>query len=158
MNKAVNAIAGNWQVNGIYAFHTGNPYTLRWNGCQGSWNACRPDIVAGADPDSAPSGGRTPDLWFDTSVATKAAALTGGNFPLQSMTAPPLNSFDFSVFKEFLFTERWRLQFRTEATNLTNTPWFGTPVNNLQDTKFGQVTSTYSGSERHIQFQLRLQF
>ena len=49
MNRAVNAIAGNWQVNGILTLHTGAPYTLRWNGCQGQWNACRPDLVAGQE-------------------------------------------------------------------------------------------------------------
>ncbi len=158
MNRLVNGVAGNWQVNGILTLHSGNPYTLRWNGCQGSWNACRPDIVSGNDPDAAPSGGRGPDLWFDTSVATKAASLTGGNFPLQAMTAPAQHNLDFSIFKAFAFTERIKLEFRAEGTNITNTPWFGTPDNNLQDAKFGQVTSTYAGSERHIQFQLRLQF
>lgn len=158
LNRAANAIIGNWQVNGILSMHTGNPYTLRWNGCQGVWGACRPDIVSGKDADSAPSGGRTPDLWFDTSVATRAASLTGGNFPLQAMTAPPQKTLDFSIFKDFAITERFKAQFRAEGTNVSNTPWFGTPDNNLQNANFGKVTSTYSGSERHIQFQLRLQF
>jgi len=158
MNRGLSAIAGNWQFNGILTLHTGSPYTLRWNGCQGVWNACRPDLVSGKDPDSAPSNGRNPDAWFDTSVAVRAAALTGGNFPLQSLFAPPRRSLDASIFKEFPITERWRIQFRAEGNNIANTPWYGTPSNNLQDAKFGQVTSTYSGSERHLQFQLRLQF
>jgi hypothetical protein len=157
MNRVTDTVVGNWQVNGILTLHTGPPYTLRWNGCQGVWNACRPDI-AGSDADKAPSGGRTPDLWFDPSVAVKAAALTGGNFPLQAMTAPPTRTLDFSVFKDFPITERWRVQFRAEATNLSNTPQYGTPSNNLQNANFGQITSTFSGSERHVQFQLRVQF
>jgi hypothetical protein len=45
-----------------------------------------------------------------------------------------------------------------EATNLFNHPWFSTPDNNLQDANFGKATSTYAGSERHIQMSLRLQF
>jgi hypothetical protein len=157
MNRLTDTVVGNWQVNGILTLHTGPPYTLRWNGCQGVWNACRPDI-SGSEADKAPSGGRNPDQWFDTSVAVKAAPLTGGNFPLQSMTSPPTRTLDFSVFKDFPVTERWRVQFRAEATNLANTPQFGTPSNNLQNANFGQITSTYSGSERHIQFQLRVQF
>ncbi|MBS1876088.1 MAG: carboxypeptidase regulatory-like domain-containing protein [Acidobacteria bacterium] len=157
MNTVANAVAGNWQLNGILTLHTGSPYTLRWNGCQGVWNACRPDL-SGGSADKAPSSGRSPDLWFDTTVAVKAAALTGGNFPLQAMTAPPARTLDFSIFKDFAFTERYRVQFRMEATNFANTPQFTTPDNNLQDAKFGQITSTNSGSERHIQFQLRVQF
>jgi hypothetical protein len=74
------------------------------------------------------------------------------------MTLPPTKTLDFSLFKDFPITERWRVQFRAEATNLSNTPQFGTPSNSLQNANFGQITSTTSGSERHIQFQLRVQF
>ena len=158
MNKAANVVAGNWQVNGILTLHTGNPFTIRWNGCQGQWNACRPDLVSGKNPQAAPSGGRSPDHWFDITAVTAAAPLTGGNLGLQTNTAPPAKLLDFSVFKDFVFTERFKLQYRMEATNLFNHPWFGTPDNNLQDANFGKSTSTYSGSERHIQMSLRFQF
>ncbi|HZT37906.1 MAG TPA: carboxypeptidase regulatory-like domain-containing protein [Bryobacteraceae bacterium] len=158
MNRAASAIAGNWQVNGILTLHTGQPYTLRWNGCQGVWNACRPDVVPGKDPGAAPSNGRSPDHWFDVTAVQPAAPLTGGNLGLQSNNAPPTRTLDFSIFKDFPFTERWRLQFRAEGTNIANTPQYFTPDNNLQDANFGKVTSTFAGSERHIQFQLRLQF
>jgi hypothetical protein len=158
LNRVANVIAGNWQVNGILTLHTGNPFTLRWNGCQGVWNACQPDLVPGRDPQDAPSGGRSPDHWFDTTAVMPAAPLTGGNIGLQTNTAPPAKILDFSIFKDFAFTERYRLQFRTEATNLFNTPWFSTPDNNLQNANFGKSTGTYAGSERHIQMSLRFQF
>lgn len=158
MNKAANAVVGNWQLNGILTLHTGNPFTIRWNGCQGVWNTCQPDVVAGRNPQAAPSGGRSPDHWFDISAVTAAAPLTGGNIGLQTNTAPPAKLLDFSIFKDFVFTERFRLQYRMEATNLFNHPWFGTPDNNLQNGTFGRVTSTYAGTERHIQMALRLQF
>jgi hypothetical protein len=158
MGRALNAVAGNWQVNGILTLHTGAPFTLRWNGCQGQWNACRPDLVSGKNPNDEPTGGRTPELWFDTSAVTQAAPGTGGNLGLQSNHEPGIKTLDFSIFKDFAFTERWRLQFRTEGTNIFNTPQFGRPDNNLQNTAFGRVTSTRAGSERHIQMALRLQF
>lgn len=158
MNRALNTIAGNWQMNGILALHTGSPFTIRSNGCQGVWNACRPDLVPGKNPNAEPSGGRSPDQWFDVGAVAPPAALTGGNLGLQTNYAPPARSLDFSLFKDFAFTERWRLQFRTEAFNLANTPQFGTPDNNRQDAAFGRVTSTASGSERHVQFSLRLHF
>jgi hypothetical protein len=65
---------------------------------------------------------------------------------------------DLGLFKDFAFTERWKLQFRAEATNLGNTPQFSLPDNNQQDANFGKVTSSAPGSERHVQFALRLQF
>ena len=158
VTRGVDAVIGNWQFNGILTLHTGNPYTIRWNGCQGVWNTCVPDIVPGRSPDAAPSNGRSPDLWFNTSAFQPAAPLTGGDAGLQTNTAPPAKLLDFSIFKDFRFTERFRLQYRAEATNLFNHPWFSTPDNNLQDANFGRITSTYAGSERHIQMSLRFSF
>jgi Carboxypeptidase regulatory-like domain len=158
MSRPLNAIAANWQFNGILTLHTGPPFTLRWNGCQGVWNACQPDLVPGKNPNAAPAGGRSPDHWFDTTAVMAAAALTGGNLGLQTNTAPPTKTLDFSLFKDFAFTERYRLQFRAEGTNIFNTPQFSTPVNNMQNSNFGQITSTNAGSERHIQLALRFQF
>ncbi len=142
MNPVLNSVVGNWRVNAIVTLRTGVPYTLRSNGCQGVWNACRPDAVAGTDPNGAPSIGRGPDHYLG----------------LQSNYGPPARSLDFSLFKDIRITERFGLQFRTESFNIANTPQFNVPNRNRQDKIFGQVTSTASGSERHIQFSLRLQF
>lgn len=158
MNSVANALLGNWQLNGIVTLHTGAPYTLRSNACQGVWNACRPDLVAGKDPQAAPSGGRNPDHWFDTTAVTAPAPLTGGNLGLQSNTAPPTRLMDASLFKDFRFTERVRMQFRAEGFNIANTPQYGTPSNSLQNANFGTVTSTFAGTERKFQGSLRLQF
>lgn len=158
MNAVANALVGNWQANGILTLRTGQPFTLRSNGCQGIWNACRPDLVPGQDPQAAPSGGRNPDKWFNTAAVTAPASLTGGNLGLQSNTGPAGRTLDFSLFKDFAFTERIKLQFRAEGTNVANTPQFSIPDNNRQNSTFGRVTSTGSGTERHIQFALRLQF
>jgi hypothetical protein len=165
MNRALDVIVGNWQFNGVLTLRTGVPYTLRYNGCQGVWGACRPDLVPGRDPNAAPANGRDPAQWFDISAVTVPAALTGGDLGLQSETGPGLRTLDLSVFKDFPITERWKVQFRAESFNLANTPVFNTPDNNLQDARslggngnFGRITSTAPGTERHIQFSLRLMF
>jgi hypothetical protein len=158
MNAVLNALVGNWQANGIVTLHTGQPFTLRASGCQGVWANCFPDLVNGANPNDAPSGGRTPSEWFDTSAVTAPAALTGGNLGLQTNYGPPTKTVDLSLFKDFPITERWKVQFRAESFNLGNTPQFGYPNNTLGNSQFGQVTSTAVGSERHIQFALRLLF
>jgi hypothetical protein len=164
LSKPASAVLGNWQINGILTLHTGNPFTLRSNGCVGIWASCFPNLVSGQNPNAAPSGGRSPNLWFNTAAVVPISALaspaniTQGNLGLQSNWAPPAKTLDFSVFKDFPFTERWRLQFRFEGLNIFNTPQFGYPDNNAQDTNFGVVTSTLAGTERHIQFSLRLMF
>ena len=119
----------------------------------------------GMNPNASPSGGRNPNEWFDIGNVAVPAALTGGNLGLQSQTGPPGRTFDFSIFKDFHFTERWKLQFRAESFNLANTPQFNIPDASLQDAKalggngnFGKITSTAAASERHIQLSLRLSF
>jgi hypothetical protein len=110
------------------------------------------------NPNSAPAGGRTPAEWFNTAAVTKPAPLSEGDLGLQSNYGPPTRNLDFSLFKNFKFTERWILEFRAESFNLANTPQFSVPQNYLGASNFGQITSTATGSERHIQFALRLQF
>ncbi len=158
MNRALDTVVGNWHANGILTLRTGIPYTLTASGCEGVWNACLPDVVSGANPNAAPAGGRTPNEWFNIANVTTPAPLTEGNLGMQSNTGPATRTLDFSLFKDFAFTERWRMQFRAESFNLANTPQFNTPDNSLSDASFGKITSTLAGTERHIQFSLRLQF
>jgi hypothetical protein len=159
LNGVVEALAGGWQLNGILTLHTGQPFTLRANGCQGVFNTgCSPDLVPGTDPNAAPAGGRNPSEWFNIGNITTPGPLSQGDLGLQSNYGPPTRTLDLSLFKDFSFTERWKLQFRAESFNLANTPQFSVPDNNLYDAKFGQVTSTQTGTERHLQFALRLLF
>jgi hypothetical protein len=118
------------------------------------------------NPNQAPSGGRSPNEWFNTanfvpiSQLSLAQLETLGNTGLQSNVGPPQRTLDFSVFKDFDFTERWKLEFRAEGTNVANTPQYniGCISNNQNNSNFGQITCTNAGSERHINFQLRLLF
>jgi hypothetical protein len=158
MNRVLDIVAGNWMVNGLLTLHTGQPFTVRSNGCQGVWASCYPDLVAGTYPNAAPAGGRNPGQWFNVANFLAPASLTQGNLGLQTNYGPSTRNLDFSIAKSFRFTERWQLQFRGETFNLANTPTFGLPDQNRQDANFGKVTSTQAGSERHIQFALRLQF
>src|SRR5262249_32760783 len=82
-------------------------------------------------------------------------------------------NFDFSLFKELAFLERYRLQFRTEFFNLTNTPTFLLPSSNspsmtcmgrnpgsaCNDTnaEFGKLSGS-SATGRQIQFGLKFLF
>jgi hypothetical protein len=185
MNRATDFAVGNWHANGILSLRTGQPYGINGTGCVGNWGKCRPDVLtSGLNANAAPSGGRAPGsngYWFNPAPFlpayqnAAAGVYTGGNLGLLSNTGPPTRTMDFSVFKDFAFTERIKMQFRAEALNIANTPQFSTPDGNLGDAKiaagangttpaingngnFGRVLGANVGTERHVQFSLRLSF
>ncbi len=158
-NRAADALIGGWQINGILTFRTGPPFTLRTDRCIGSFNSCFPDLVAGQDPNAAPSGGRRPEQWFNTAaVLLNPTPGTNGNLGLQTNYAPGQRNVDLSLFKAIRITERFNAQFRAEAFNIANTPQWGTPGNNVQNADFGRINGTQAGSERRLQMALRIMF
>ena len=165
MNKIADVLVGSWHANGILSMRTGVAYGLTGT-CQGVWGRCEPNVVSGISPNQAPSGGRSPSQWFDISSFSIASPLTGGNLGLQAMTGPPTRTLDFSLFKDFNVTERFKFQFRSEALNFTNSNQFSIPTSqNVADAKafggngnFGKIVSTISGTERRLQFSLRMSF
>jgi hypothetical protein len=164
MNKAADLVAGGWQANGILTLSSGPAFNLTTReqscGCGTDTTVVRPDLVAGKNPNDAPSGGRTPDLWFDTSAVTRPTPGTYGNLGHYSNYGPGTANLDFSLFKDIPLSERYRLQLRAEFFNLTNTPQFRTDnIGNQQGaSNFGRINETLPGTERHIQVALRFQF
>jgi hypothetical protein len=178
-------VAGGWQVNGIIAAHTGQAVTPLMStdfSNTGSF-AYRPDVIsdpyrAGAVPSNPDSscaltisqGGRAADrvhtltTWYNPCAFAVPALAPGqtfahvfGNARRGSLRGPGAYNVDFSLFKDFKFTETWNLQFRAEAFNFFNHPQFGTPANTVDVAGFsGQVTS--AGRGRELQFALKLTF
>lgn len=70
---------------------------------------------------------------------------------------PGLVNLDFLVDRTFSFTERYRLEFRSEFFNLTNTTHLGEPNVAIGTTQAGRITSTGSPA-RQIEFALRFLF
>jgi hypothetical protein len=118
----------------------------------------RPNVVAGQDP-SLPESTLT--KWFNTAAYTAALPFTYGNASrtIPDVQGPGVRNIDFSLFKDFNVTERYRLQFRAEAFNLFNTPAFDVPGRDVTSQTFGVVTAiSGSPASRELQFSLRLTF
>ena len=69
-----------------------------------------------------PRGQQDPQRFFDTSTFIFAQAGTFGNVGRGTLDSPGIIGLDFSMHKDFKFTERPKLQFRFEAFNFTNHP------------------------------------
>jgi hypothetical protein len=100
------------------------------------------------------------------------AAALGSKPGPGGLVGPGFHRFDFSVFKQFPITERFRMEFRSEFFNLFNHPNFNAPnfggngvvaiggSGNITDPHFGEVGSTRDNpyDPRQIQFALKLYY
>ncbi len=95
-------------------------------------------------------------------------AVSFGNVGRDRLRGPGVFNVNASLFRNFTITERFRLQFRTETFNLTNTPQFGNPGATVSSATFnadGSVKSlngytqiTSASNERQLRFALKLNF
>ncbi|MBV8068358.1 MAG: hypothetical protein JO270_00535 [Acidobacteriaceae bacterium] len=170
MNKAVNAVAGGWGLDTIITFQNGFPIII--GGCPGPLsNSGIPEIGCALPTRIGPEHLTTGSLnarlahWFNTSgfLATPPGDPNYLGYGNDSRTEPGIGAdgvknFDVGIFKNFNFTERYVLQFRTEFFNTFNRVQFNPPNTSCcGGASFGQVTGQYN-LPRLIQFALRFSF
>lgn len=142
---------GGWKYNGISTFRSGfslSPGLSVAN--QGL--ATRPDVVAGQQLTYP----QTVNQWFNTAIFQRPAFGEFGNAGVGTITGPGLVNFDMGLYKDFAFTERKRLQFRSEFFNVFNHVNLGNPTTTLGSGNYGRITSALDG--RIIEFSLRFHF
>ncbi len=149
-----NRLLGGWQLGGIFGRTSGLPYTVTTSG--GITNAGGADRPNRLRDGALSSAQRTIDRWYDVGAFQVQPTYTYGNSGRNILSGPTLTNLDFSLAKAFRLTERFRLQFRAEAFNATNTPFFGLPGANINTPGAGAITS--AGEPRRVQFGLKLLF
>ncbi|MCI0418428.1 MAG: hypothetical protein L0312_04265, partial [Acidobacteria bacterium] len=162
-SRALDLLAGGWQVNAIQRYTSGTPVgvggggliPLFGGGNRPNWvsSDVRPPVSCGAfDP--------ARDLYLNSSAFSQPAPFTIGNAPpsLGHVRTCGLLNEDFSILKDFRLVENHRLQFRAEFFNLFNRVVFGSPSANLNaPASFGRIGSQVN-SPRNIQFALKYIF
>lgn len=160
-----NKLVSGWQLNGILALQDGFPFTpgLGFSRSRNTDtnNPDRPDIAPGRTVSGAYL--RKPTAWIDPTVFQLQVLGTYGNAGRNILIGPGLTEVDLSLFKTTRLTERWNLQFRAEAFNLTNRTNFGLPglimltPSGAIAPSAGRITRTATTS-RQIQFGMKLTF
>jgi len=154
-NTALDLIAGGWEVSGIITYQAGFPLnpgnSIDTCNCG---SAVFPNVSGNPN---LPKSERSLNRWFRTEAFTSPAQWTIGNAGRGLIWGPGLANLDLTVSKYFRLTERFRLQFRTEAYNLTNTPYFANPNVTAGTGTFGRVTAV-SNQPRQVQMALKLYF
>jgi hypothetical protein len=94
---------------------------------------------------------------FDGQVFFNPAAGEVGNLPILAFDGPSQFRIDLALSKRFRFLQRYGIEFKGEAFNLTNTPSFFRGDIDINSTTFGRLTSVNVGS-RVVQLSLRFDF
>ena len=163
-SKGADLLLGGWEFSPIFTAQTGLGLTANQPQAVniGGERRSRPNRIANG---TLPSGQRTVDRWFDTSVFVALNATPGqpgfvpnqifGNSGVGILRGPGLVSLDFNLAKDLTFTERFSAQFRAEFFNALNHANFGVP-GVTTGAGFGQITT--AADARIIQFALKLRF
>jgi hypothetical protein len=160
-NSVVNALIGGWNLNGVLSFSSGQAFdvgsgkdvaqTGNFNYGNG-YGYERANLVGSPYPSS-----KGPGQWINIAGFQKPTLGTFGNLGRNSLRADRNKNLDLSVFRQFPITERFRMEFRFEMFNATNTPVWAVPVSSLENSNFGKVTHT-ANIPRQLQFGVKLYF
>ncbi|MBL8179456.1 MAG: TonB-dependent receptor [Bryobacterales bacterium] len=163
------ALAGGWQVNGIFSTYSGTPFTVASSGA--SLNAPGNSQVADQVKERVEIlGGTGPgNPYFDPFAFAAVTTARFGNAGLSSLRGPGVVNLDLGIFRTFAIGERYNLQFRAESFNATNTPHFNNPGASVSTMAlnadgsirtlggYTEITSA-RGDERQVRFALRFFF
>jgi hypothetical protein len=149
----VGQVLGNWQINGVFTWDSGTPLTVTTDPllC-----ACPGNTVLANYQGSGAVLSNGLNYLNPSAVSVPANQFgTGGR---SSLRANGFRNYDLSLFRSFPWRQ-FKLEFRGEAYNLTNTPRFASPVTNLNSPDFGRITSTVNGAfGRQVNLAVRLLF
>jgi Carboxypeptidase regulatory-like domain len=168
---ALNPIIKDWQVNGIVSVYSGTPFTVRSPG--DTLNA--PGNTFGGNTNTAdlvgtpnrtgntqldPDRGTVTMPFFDASAWKAVTDVRFGNTGRNSVRGPGAHTVDFSIFRNFPFGTRSKLEARWEMFNLFNSPVFNNPEGLVTSRNFMRITGTANGLvfDRQMQFGLRFSF
>ena len=152
---ALGHMIGGWEIGGIAVLQSGLPYTVTVAGSPSNTsNGSRANPVP-AWIRSRPN--QNINMWFNPAAFTTPPAFTWGTLGRNTLNAPALYNFDFSVTKRIRFPESRELQFRSEFFNGLNHPQFGLPNATIGVVGAGTITSTQRAN-RQMQFALRFSY
>ncbi|HEX4135106.1 MAG TPA: carboxypeptidase-like regulatory domain-containing protein [Bryobacteraceae bacterium] len=160
VNNVLNYVVSGWSLNTFGIIQSGFPLSVTQANANSVIGAGyqRPNATGVSAATSGSTDARLSD-WLNPAAFSVAPELTFGDTSrFLNVSGPGLFNIDFSVFKSFTIRERIKAQFRAEALNATNTPYFGNPGTTITSpSSFGVITSQIN-YPRLVQLGLRFTF
>jgi hypothetical protein len=158
-SRIFDRIVSGWSANAVGILQTGFPLSVTQPNNNSVFGASyQLPNATGLSPNTTGSTGERIDGWLNPAAFSQAPQFTFGNITrFLSARGPALFNWDVSVFKAFSIQERIKAQFRAEALNATNTPYFGNPNTTLTNNQFGVIGSQIN-NPRLVQLGARVTF
>ncbi len=155
-------ILGRWQLNVLPTYQAGFPISVRQTSNPNSSIAGngvqRPNLVQGIALGTSGSLFDRLNGYIHSSAFTTSSALTFGNAPRTlSLRGPAYENWDISLFKNVPIRDRVTVQFRAQAFNTFNTPWFAGPNTAFGSGNFGKITAQ-ANFPRYLQLGLHIRY
>lgn len=151
-------LASGWIVSGVAQEISGDPLTI-YSGVNNSLSGYGNDRADQVGDWHLPGGrSRNQEIqeWFNPAAFTVNAIGTFGNIGLNNARGPAGLTWDMAFFKTFSLSERFKLQYRLDGSNIFNHTVLGDPNTIVVSPRFGQIGST--GGPRVLQMSLRVIF
>lgn len=156
------SILNGWSIAPIIKIRSGLPFTVTNGNVDANLDGQTNDrarLIGDPHIDN-PTAAR----WFNTAAFAQNPAVTGvateGSAPRNLLDGPGYKVVDLAVSRDFNLSERFKLRFRAEGTNVFNIVNLGQPgaavPSGATSTTFGVITS--AAPMRRLQFGLRLTF
>ncbi|MBI2820839.1 MAG: TonB-dependent receptor [Acidobacteria bacterium] len=165
----IQQILGGWSLNGILTASDGNWQSVRipFNWSRSAQTADvpdRPSLIPGGNQNPVLADGRDPNRYFDDTQFLLGPPGYFGTLGRNTLERPGVFTLDFSLQKNFNFSEQRYLQFRAEMFNITNRANFASPNSTVildetgrRSLTAGRITNTNTTS-RQVQFGLKIYF
>ncbi len=161
-NRFMKHLINGWSISPIIKVRSGLPFTVTNGNVDANLDgntSDRAQLIGNphiANPTAA--------QWFNTAAFVQNKVVTGvatdGNSPRNLLDGPGYKVVDLAISRDFRLSERFKLRFRAEGTNIFNMVNLGQPGNSVPSgttsTTFGVITSAQA--MRKLQFGLRLTF
>jgi hypothetical protein len=144
-----------WEVAGLVRVQSGDavPVTSATNNLSAFGYAVqRPNRISNPNTFS----NRSASEWFNVAAFTSAGLYGIGNSSRNPVRGPGLQNADVMIGNNFRLTERFSLEVRAEAFNVSNTPPLNDPNGSFGSAAFGTITS--AGNPRDFEFAMKLHF
>jgi hypothetical protein len=139
--RAIDLVAGGWQITGIYRYATGLPVSVTATNTADSGSIGT--FMAQKVCDPTHDFTRSKSEWFNTSCFVQPGSGQYGIGGRNSVRQPSLNQLDLGLNKTLAFTDSQHLQIRLESFNALNHPQLALPGStSVTNTSLGALTGT----------------